>query len=121
MSYNIEFSVASSNKIEAALCKRVEEIRLSRNITQSQLAKEAGISARTVGRFEKGKGVSFDTFIRIMKALGIQQSLEALLPDPNVQPIQRVGINPTKRKRASSSASNDKPSTWKWGDGADNE
>jgi len=119
MSYNIEFSVATSDQIEAALCKRLESIRLSRNITQAQLAEEAGVSPRTIGRLEKGQGVSVDTFIRIMIALGIQQSLEALLPDPTVRPIERVGIGAGERKRARPTQySNERP-TWSWSDGED--
>ena len=122
MSYNIDFSVATSNQIEAALCKRLESIRLSRNITQSQLAEEAGVSSRTIGRLEKGQGVSMDTFIRIMMALSIQQNLEALLPDPTVRPIERVGIGDGERKRARPIPSNDKRPTWSWGDsGVDDE
>jgi len=46
MSYEIDFSVATSDQLEAALCKRLENIRLSRNITQIQLADEAGVSPR---------------------------------------------------------------------------
>ena len=122
MSYNIEFSVAMSDQIEAALCKRLESIRLSRNITQAQLAEEAGVSPRTIGRLEKGQGVSVDTFIRIMIALGIQQSLEALLPDPTVRPIERVGISAGERKRARPTQSSNERPTWSWGDGeGDNE
>jgi len=121
MSYNIEFSVATSDQIESALCKRLESIRLSRNITQAQLAEEAGVSPRTIGRLEKGQGVSVDTFIRIMIALGIQQSLEALLPDPSVRPIERVGISAGERKRARPSQSSDERPTWSWGDGEDND
>jgi len=119
MSYNIEFSVATSDQIEAALCKRLESIRLSRNITQAQLAEEAGVSPRTIGRLEKGQGVSVDTFIRIMIALGIQQSLEALLPDPTVRPIERVGIGAGERKRARPSQTSNERPTWSWGDGED--
>jgi len=119
MSYNIEFSVATSDQIEAALCKRLESIRLSRNITQAQLAEEAGVSPRTIGRLEKGQGVSVDTFIRIMIALGIQQSLEALLPDPTVRPIERVGIGARERKRARPTQSSNERPTWSWSDGED--
>jgi len=122
MSYNIEFSVATSDQIEAALCKRLESIRLSRNITQAQLAEEAGVSPRTIGRLEKGQGVSVDTFIRIMITLGIQQSLESLLPDPTVRPIERVGISAGERKRARPTQSSNERPTWSWGDGeGDNE
>ncbi|MGA7878304.1 MAG: helix-turn-helix transcriptional regulator [Desulfoferrobacter sp.] len=114
--------MATSNQIEAALCKRLESIRLSRNITQAQLAEEAGVSPRTIGRLEKGQGVSVDTFIRIMIALGIQQSLEALLPDPTVRPIERVGISAGERKRARPTQSSHERPTWSWGDGeGDNE
>ena len=117
MTYNIDFTVATSGQIEAALCKRLESIRLSRNITQAQLAEKAGVSQRTIGRLEKGQGVSVDTLIRVMMALGIQQNLEALLPDPVVRPIERVGIGGAERKRARPAKSNDRPSTWSWGDG----
>jgi transcriptional regulator with XRE-family HTH domain len=116
MSYKIEFSAATSGQIESALCKRLESIRLSRNITQAQLAKEAGVSSRTIGRLEKGLGVSMDTFIRVTIALGIQQNLEALLPDPTVRPIERIGMSAGERKRARPTKSTDELPTWSWGD-----
>jgi len=121
MAYKIEFSLATSEQIEAALCKRLESIRLSRNITQVQLAGKAGVSPRTIGRLEKGQGVSVDTFIRIMMALGIQQNLEALLPDPIVRPIERVGIGGGERKRARPNQSIDERPTWSWGDGEEDD
>ena len=116
MSYNIDFSIATSDQIEAALCKCMESIRLSRNITQEQLADEAGVSPRTVGRLEKGQGVSMDTFIRVMIALRIQHNLEALLPDPTVRPIERIGLDAGERKRARPTKSINKLPTWSWGD-----
>jgi transcriptional regulator with XRE-family HTH domain len=121
MFYNIDFSIATSGQIETALCKRLERIRLSRNITQAQLAEEAGVSLRTIGRIEKGLGVSMDTFIRIMIALGIQQNLEALLPDPAVRPIERVGIGTGERRRARPTKSIDDLPAWSWGDGEDDD
>ncbi len=121
MAYNVEFSIATSVQIEAALCKRLENIRLSRNITQAQLAEEAGVSLRTIGRLEKGQGVSLDTFIRVMMALGIQQSLETLMPDPTVRPIERIGFNAGERKRARPIQPDDERSIWSWGDGEDDD
>jgi transcriptional regulator with XRE-family HTH domain len=121
MSYNIEFTIATGDQIEAALCKRLESIRLSRNITQAQLAEEAGVSPRTIGRLEKGQGVSMDTFIRIMMALNIQQNLEALLPDPSVRPIERIVMGAAERKRARPTKSIDELPTWSWGNGEDDD
>ena len=84
-----------------------------------QLAKETGVSTRTIGRLEKGQGVSLDTFIRVMMALSIQQNLEALLPDPKVRPIERVGISAGERKRARPNKSINETAAWSWGDGED--
>ncbi len=116
MSYKIDFSIASSGQIEAALCRRLENIRLARNVTQKQLAREAGVSTRTIGRLEKGQGVSFDTLIRVMAALGIQQNLETLLPDPTVRPIERIGATGFERKRARPNARGEEHGPWVWGD-----
>jgi transcriptional regulator with XRE-family HTH domain len=117
MTLNIDFSFATSRQIEEALCKRIENIRLSRNMTQEQLAKEAGISLRTIGRLEEGHGVSVDTFIRVLMVLGIQQNLETLLPDPNIRPIERIDIGGSQRKRARPGSSSNERSSWYWGDG----
>ncbi len=121
MSYKVDFSVATSGQIEAALCKRLEGIRLSRNMTQAQLAEEAGVSLRTIGRIAKGQGISVDTFIRVLSALGIQQNLETLLPDPTVRPIERVRIGGSERRRARPNLSHNASATWSWGDGEDDD
>lgn len=122
MTHNIDFSLATSNQIEVTLCKQIEQIRLSRNITQEQLSKEAGVSLRTVSRLEKGQGVSMDTFIRIMIALGIQHNLESLLPNPSIRPVERIKRNSEERKRARPTKLNNKNQNWSWGDGkGDNE
>lgn len=119
MSYNIDFTLTTSSQIEKELCLRIEKIRLSRNMPQEQLAIEAGISLRTIGRLEKGQGVSLDTFIRVLMALHIQENFKVLLPDPDIRPIERVKIRGRERKRARSKSSVPGKSTWIWGDEAD--
>lgn len=116
MSYQINFSTASSQQIARALGKRLEQIRLARNFTQARLAEEAAISVRTLRNLEKGASVSLDTFFRVLGILGVQQNLEALLPDPAVRPIERVENRGKERKRASSQPKAEAP-TWTWGDG----
>jgi transcriptional regulator with XRE-family HTH domain len=116
MTYDIDYSVATSAQIEGSLCAQLERIRLARNLTQGQLAKEAGVSLRTIGRMEKGQGISVDTFIRILLALGIVQNLVGLLPDPAVRPIERIGLSGNERKRARPPREPASTSTWQWGD-----
>ncbi len=114
----IDFSIATSEQIAGELSKRLESIRLMRNQTQAQLAREAGISLKTLWRLENGQDFSFDTFVRVMIALRMQNNLQALLPDPAVHPVERVNRNiPGKeRKRARPVTKVDRNSEWTWGD-----
>ena len=111
------YNTLPAEKIEATLCRRLETIRLSRNITQAELAREAGVSTRTIRRMENGEGTSMATFIRVLKALKLDSRLETLLPTEQIQPIQRVNKKMRVRERASGKRKkNAEPTSWKWGD-----
>ena len=116
MQNKIDFSIATSNQIEVFLCSRLKKIRLTRNFTQAQLAKESGVAIGTIRRLEEGKSVSLNTFIRILMALDLQQNLETLLPDPTIRPIERVNTGGSELKRARPVQSDSENSTWAWGD-----
>ena len=103
MMRNMEFESASSEATEDFLSERLDAIRLSRNLTQSSLAREAGVSRSTITRLaQPGKGISLDSFIRILKALGLEAQLQALLPDPTQSPLQRLAKPEKPRQRARS-------------------
>lgn len=112
----IDFSIATSDQIEGLLCGQLRKIRLTRNFTQTRLAQESGVAIGTIRRLEDGKGVSLNTFIRILMALGLQQNLGALLPDPSIRPIERVNKGGSERKRARLKRSEPVASPWAWGD-----
>jgi transcriptional regulator with XRE-family HTH domain len=112
----IDYYLANSEQIEADICKKLENIRLARNITQAILADQAGVSLRTIRRLEHGLGVSLDTFIRVLTALGVQQNLGTFLPDPSIRPIDRVNLGGSERKRASSRKKTTDKAPWVWGD-----
>lgn len=115
MAQKLMFSIAAPEDIEAELGRRLEELRLSQNRNQTQIAQEAGVSRRTITRLENGEGVSLDTFIRVMAALGVADRLQMLLPDPAVRPVDRVRLKGQKRKHARPSmAENQGP--WQWAD-----
>ncbi|MFG5381894.1 helix-turn-helix domain-containing protein [Yoonia sp. R2-816] len=106
----------SPTKHEQVLGQRIERLRLSRNITQADLAEQAGIGIRTLRRLEAGNGGTLDTFFRILSALKLDGNVELLIPDPAIRPIERVRMKGSERKRASSSqvrSKNKQP--WRWG------
>lgn len=112
-----DYTLLSDKNIEASLCSRLELERLRRNITQADLARQAGVSVRTIRRMEKGEGISLATFIRVLKALRLEERLDALLPEQDISPIARVSKTMRVRERASGKRGNPKPSSdWQWGD-----
>lgn len=112
----IDFSVATSEQIETGLYGQLKRIRLTRNFTQAQLAKESGVALKTIRRLEEGERVSLNTFIRIMMALDLQQNLETLLPDPTIRPMERVNTGGRERMRARPVQPETGNSVWVWGD-----
>jgi len=117
MNRKLDFTTSSSAAIAAALCRRLEEIRLSKNISQVELAKQAGVSRSTMTRIADGQSISLDSFIRVVKALGLADHLSALLPDPEVRPVELVSHEGQHRRRASGKRKVSEP--WSWDDDGD--
>jgi transcriptional regulator with XRE-family HTH domain len=115
MSHNIDYEQASIEAIQADLGQRLVQLRLARNVNQQALAREAGVSRRTITRLENGDSVSLDTLLRVMRALGLIGRLEALLPDPSVRPIDRVRQKDGQRRRARTKPGTH-PEPWTWAD-----
>jgi transcriptional regulator with XRE-family HTH domain len=115
MAHNIDLQSSPISSVEAEIGRRLEGVRLAANVSQAQLAAEAGVSRRTITRLENGGGVSLDTLIRVMRALDIADRLDALLPDPNVRPIDRIRLKGKQRQRARPPAATS-PAEWTWAD-----
>ncbi|TLY79869.1 MAG: helix-turn-helix transcriptional regulator [Gammaproteobacteria bacterium] len=102
---------------------RLERRRIDANLTQAQLALEAGISKRTLERIETGDSTDFVMLIRVLRALKLIEGLENLIPDLPQSPITLLKLRGRERKRAghprtrSGRAATHKPAgPWKWGE-----
>jgi transcriptional regulator with XRE-family HTH domain len=104
--------------VEAEIGRRLESARLAANVSQAELAAEAGVSRRTITRLESGEGVSVNTLIRVLRALGLGDRLAALLPEAEVSPIDRVRLKGQTRQRARPAA-RPEAGGWTWSDDAD--
>jgi transcriptional regulator with XRE-family HTH domain len=119
MDHSSDFELSSSQHIAEVLGKRLEALRLSLNISQAELARRAGVSRSTMTRIADGQGISLDSFIRVVKALGLTEHLENLLPDPAVRPVELVQRGGSQRRRASRKPPQAEP--WTWGDEDDSQ
>ncbi len=115
MPSKLNYKLASVEQLAQDIGERFSRIRLARNLTQQALAAQAGISTRTLRRLEAGEGGTLDTLIRVVRGLGLENHLEALLPDPAIQPVERLARGGHERKRARAKATgSDEP--WTWGE-----
>jgi putative transcriptional regulator len=119
MTHKNDFAVASSDAVINALFQQIEQIRLSRNISQAALAKEAGVSRSTITRLASGENISVDSFVRVMQALGLADHLAALLPNQNIRPVERIRLEGAERRRASPKRK--ATGNWTWANEANGE
>jgi transcriptional regulator with XRE-family HTH domain len=109
---------ATDDAILGELGGRLAKIRLDRNLTQAQLATQAGVSKRTVERLEAGTvGTQLSGFIRVCRVLDVIERFDLLVPEPVPSPVEQLRRAGRKRQRASA-VKPAKPSAkkWQWGD-----
>jgi transcriptional regulator with XRE-family HTH domain len=84
-----------------AVASRVRALRVSRNISQQDTAKKAGVSLRTLRRLENQGLSTLETLVRVLRALEVPDPLAALLPAPQLSPMAllHAGAHPPQRAR----------------------
>ena len=91
----------SNRQILAELGKCVQRKRLNLNIKQSELAERCGIGLSTVNGFERGRNISLNTFIAILREL---RELDALylsfLKEEPIAPDVMLKLTKNQRLRA---------------------
>lgn len=115
---NIDSSITDEALLKL-IGERVARLRLSLNLTQRQLAEQAGLGLRTVQRLELGMAATqLSGFVRVCRALGLVEGFDALIPQPLPSPVAQLKLRGKQRKRASAVKPAVKPSgpagRWQW-------
>ena len=103
----------SDQAVLAELGERLSATRLAYNLTQAQLARDAGVSKRTVERLEAGESAQLTSFLRVLRALGLLGRLDQLLPPAQPEPMEllrRDGKTPRRATRRSPTSAG----AWTW-------
>ncbi len=115
----------TDDAILTELGNRIARLRLDRNLKQSELARQAGVSIRTIQRLEAGEvAAQLSGFIRVCRVLGLLENFEQLVPQPAASPIAMLKQQGKQRQRAQRSAKSKKIATtleephgkWTWGE-----
>jgi transcriptional regulator with XRE-family HTH domain len=73
-----------------ALGQRIAELRIARQLKQTELAYEAGVSHRTLQRLEAGEVVNSDGLIKVIKRLGRLDGVLAALGTSGFSPYEKL-------------------------------
>ena len=78
---------------------RLKDARIRKGLTQAELAVTAGVSLLTVANIEKGKSVTMTMFLSVLRALGMLENLEFLIPEAKISPLLLKKVQGKKRFR----------------------
>jgi transcriptional regulator with XRE-family HTH domain len=87
-------------EILAEVGRRFRAYRLQQNVSQAGMAVRAGLNTRTVQNLESGADTQLSTVVRVLRALGRLDALDALLPIPRVSPMTLLETQGRGRQRA---------------------
>ncbi len=115
--------IASSLTDEALfklIGERLARLRLTKNLTQGQLAEQAGLGLRTVQRLELGAAATqLSGFMRVCRVLGLVERFDALIPEEAASPMAQLKQQGRKRRRATGKKTAEgKLKKWTWGEPA---
>ena len=102
-----EYSIPELVKL---LGNRFKDYRMRSNMTQKDVAEQAGLTVNTVHKFENGlvPNLSISTFLLLLKAIGCINGIDELLPempeslyliDKKGKKAQRIRHSSTKTKK----------------------
>lgn len=102
--------------ILAELGERIASRRLELQLTQAEVAEQAGIAKRTLERIEAGHSAQLSSVVRILRTLDVLPGLDRMIPESGPRPMELLK-HKGKRQRAPGRRAKERPQEpWSWGD-----
>ena len=100
----------------AEIGRRISSRRVEFNLTQAEVAREAGVAKRTLERVEGGASSQTLSFVRILRTLDLIANLDSMIPEPVPRPMDMLRQNRKIRVRASKKQDDimQDRNPWKW-------
>lgn len=109
----MKYSEVNDEEIIKDMAIRLDVLRRSKEIKDAEIAKRGGITMVTISKFRSGQNITLKTFIRLLRALGELDRLEALLPkETEWSPLGVKNSTPKHRVRSK----RNKTGNFIWGD-----
>jgi len=96
----MNFESMTDNKVAAEIGRRIDQLRLERNLTQQQLADAVGLSRVSYGKLVAGEA-KFVNVVAVLRALGQIGLVDGFVPDTVFSPMELLKLKGKQRQRAS--------------------
>ena len=107
--------ILADDAILAEIGERVARRRLDFQLTQADVAEQAGVAKRTVERIEAGASAQMSSIIRILRVLDLLPGLDRMIPEAGPRPINLLKQKGKVRQRASGRRGSDRSNKpWSW-------
>lgn len=87
---DIRYSTASDTEIMAEIGARLEALRKTRGLTQTDAAERAGLGRNTLYRAEQGDNPTLQTIVRLLRTYGRLGALSTFIPAAEISPMARL-------------------------------
>lgn len=95
----LPFELQSTQDIKNHIKDRFKTRRIELNLSRARLAKQAGVAAATIQRFEEIGDIGLGNLIALAKAMEAEKELFALFPAPLVGSIKEAQQKEKRRVR----------------------
>lgn len=109
------YGTENNEIIMKELGKRIQDMRISMNLTQSEMAEQSGVALRTIARIENGESVKVENVLNVLRILRVLPNLDLLIQEQVLTPTELVDYG-KKRKRVSGRKKAPEEKKWTWGD-----
>jgi transcriptional regulator with XRE-family HTH domain len=108
----------TDESIIAEIGRRIAARRLEPQLTQAEVAEQAGVAKRTLERIEAGQSAQISSIIRILRVLDGVSDLDRIIPEVSARPMELLQRKKGKvRQRASKPRqADDGEKSWTWND-----
>ena len=87
---DIKYSTSNDTEIMTAIGVRLQTLRKSRGLTQTDAAERAGLGRNTLYRAEQGDNPTLQTIVRLLRTYGRLGALATFIPAAEISPMARL-------------------------------
>jgi transcriptional regulator with XRE-family HTH domain len=91
-------SIKNPSELESLLGENIKNFRLQKGLHRDDLSNQAGISISALKNLENGEGATVKTLVRVIRALGREDWIEAVAPAISINPLHMVEGKKTRQR-----------------------